>query len=103
MIKSVSIKEQFDVNEVRKQFPFLQREVKGYPLVYFDNAATSQKPELVINALVQYYSGSNANIHRGIHTVAEEATAAFESSRDAVRKYINAESREQIIFTSGTT
>jgi cysteine desulfurase/selenocysteine lyase len=70
-MKSVSIEEQFDVDEVRKQFPFLNREVKGYPLVYFDNAATSQKPESVINALVQYYSNSNANIHRGIHTVAE--------------------------------
>jgi cysteine desulfurase/selenocysteine lyase len=103
MMKSISIEEQFDVLEVRKQFPFINREVKGYPLVYFDNAATSQKPEPVINALVQYYSNSNANIHRGIHTVAEEATASFESSRDAVKKYINAETREQIIFTSGTT
>ena len=103
MIESVIIKEKLDIDKIRRQFPFLSREVKGHPLVYFDNAATSQKPESVINALVQYYSSFNANIHRGIHTVAEEATAAYESSRDTVRSYINAPSREQIIFTSGTT
>ena len=103
MIEPAIIKEKLDVYAVRKQFPFLSREVKGHPLVYFDNAATSQKPESVINALVEYYSSFNANIHRGIHTVAEEATAAYESSRDTVKSYINAASREQIIFTSGTT
>lgn len=103
MMETVAIKEKLDVQNIRKQFPFLNREVKGHPLVYFDNAATSQKPESVINALVQYYSFSNANIHRGIHTVAEEATAAYESSRDAVRSYINAPVREQVLFTSGTT
>src|SRR5947209_2813925 len=103
MIETVTIPDKLDVYKVREQFPFLNREVKGHPLVYFDNAATSQKPESVINALVQYYSSFNANIHRGIHTVAEEATAAFERSRDTVRSYINAPLREQIIFTSGTT
>jgi cysteine desulfurases, SufS subfamily len=103
MMESAIIKEKLDVYNLRKQFPFLNREVKGHPLVYFDNAATSQKPESVINTLVEYYSSFNANIHRGIHTVAEEATAAYESSRDMVAKYINAPSREQIIFTSGTT
>ena len=66
-------------------FPILNREVKGKPLVYFDNAATSQKPQVVIDALVNYYTGYNANIHRGIHTLAEEATAAFEATRDAVQ------------------
>ena len=71
--------------------------------MYFDNAATTQKPQVVIDALVNYYAGYNANIHRGIHTLAEEATAAFEATRDAVQHYINAPSREQIIFTSGTT
>ncbi|WP_368891238.1 aminotransferase class V-fold PLP-dependent enzyme, partial [Escherichia coli] len=81
----------------RKQFPILTREVKGRPLIYLDNAATSQKPLTVINALTRYYTGYNANIHRGIHTLAEEATAAFEATRDAVRNFINADSREEII------
>ncbi|MBA2328401.1 MAG: cysteine desulfurase, partial [Flavisolibacter sp.] len=92
-----------DINQVRKQFPVLNREVKGKPLVYFDNAATTQKPQVVIDALVDYYSSYNANIHRGIHSLAEEATAAYESTRDRVQEFINAESREQIIFTGGTT
>ena len=85
------------------QFPILNREVKGKPLVYFDNAATSQKPQVVIDALVNYYRNYNANIHRGIHTLAEEATLAFEATRDAVKQFINAASREEIIFTRGTT
>ncbi len=83
-------------------FPILNREVKGKPLVYFDNAATSQKPQVVIDALVNYYTDYNANIHRGIHTLAEEATAAFEATRDTVQQFINAASREEIIFTRGT-
>ena len=93
----------YDVYELRKQFPVLQRELKGRPLVYFDNAATSQKPLSVINALVEYYSLYNANIHRGIHTLAEEATAAFEATRESARTFINALSVEEIIFTRGTT
>lgn len=92
-----------DVQAIRKQFPALNRLVKGHPLVYFDNAATSQKPQVVIDALVDYYTNFNANVHRGIHTLAEEATAAFEASRDAARQFINAASREEIIFTRGTT
>ncbi|MDF2382589.1 cysteine desulfurase [Nostoc ellipsosporum NOK] len=92
-----------DITAIRQQFPVLQREVKGHPLVYLDNAATSQKPKVVIDALVDYYSGYNANIHRGIHTLAEEATAAFEATRDTVAHFINAATREQIIFTRGTT
>jgi cysteine desulfurase/selenocysteine lyase len=103
ILQSPSIKDNFDVYEVRKHFPVLEREVKGHPLVYFDNAATSQKPQVVIDALVSYYTNHNANIHRGIHSLAEEATAAFEGTRDMVRKFINAPAREQIIFTSGTT
>lgn len=103
MIESATIQDTLDVYAVRRQFPALSREVKGKPLVYFDNAATTQKPKAVIDALVQYYSEYNANIHRGIHTLAEEATAAFESTRDVVREYINAPSREQVIFTGGTT
>jgi cysteine desulfurase/selenocysteine lyase len=103
MIETVAIENNLDVQAIRQQFPVLEREVKGKQLVYLDNAATTQKPQAVIDALIGYYSGYNANIHRGIHTLAEEATAAFEGTRDAVRKFINAESREQIIFTSGTT
>jgi cysteine desulfurase/selenocysteine lyase len=93
----------YDVYELRKQFPVLQRELKGKPLVYFDNAATSQKPLSVISALVDYYSNYNANIHRGIHTLAEEATAAYEATRETARAFINAGSVEEVIFTRGVT
>jgi cysteine desulfurase/selenocysteine lyase len=103
MIESTTIENELDVYAVRRHFPALTREVKGKPLVYFDNAATTQKPQVVIDALVEYYSKFNANIHRGIHTLAEEATAAFESTRDTVQRFINSPSREQIIFTGGTT
>jgi cysteine desulfurase/selenocysteine lyase len=103
MIQTADIKKSIDVYAIRQQFPVLNREVKGKRLVYFDNAATSQKPQSVIDALVNYYSNYNANIHRGIHTLAEEATLAYENTRDAVQQFINAESREQIIFTRGTT
>ncbi len=103
MIETVTIQNKLDAYSIRKQFPVLNREVKGKPLIYLDNAATSQKPQMVIDALANYYSNYNANIHRGIHTLAEEATLAFEETRDAVQQFINAESREQIIFTRGTT
>lgn len=93
----------YDVYELRKQFPILRRELNGKPLVYFDNAATSQKPQTVINALLDYYTQYNANIHRGIHTLAEEATAAYEATREAARAFINAASVEEIIFTRGVT
>jgi cysteine desulfurase/selenocysteine lyase len=100
MIKTT---EGYDVQEIRKQFPILSRELSGKPLVYFDNAATSQKPQVVIDALVHYYSHYNANIHRGIHTLAEEATAAYEATRVKVQEFINATSHQEIIFTRGTT
>src|SRR6476469_2798850 len=103
MIETIDISKVYDVAAIRKHFPALSREVKAKPLVYFDNAATTQKPQVVIDALVDYYSNYNANIHRGIHTLAEEATASFESTRDAVTRFINAPSREQIIFTRGAT
>ena len=103
MIPSPVIQRSLDVDAIRRQFPALSREVKGKPLVYFDNAATTQKPQVVIDALVNYYSNYNANIHRGIHTLAEEATAAYEATRDTVQRFINAPTREQIIFTKGTT
>ena len=92
-----------DITAIRKDFPILSRTVKGHPLVYFDNAATSQKPQAVIDALVHYYTELNANVHRGIHTLAEEVTAAFEATRDAVQQFINARHREEIIYTKGTT
>ena len=103
MIDTVQIKNELDINAIRRQFPVLNREVKGNPLVYFDNAATSQKPQVVIDELVKYYQEYNANIHRGIHTLAEEATAAFENTRDAVQEFIHAALREEIIFTKGAT
>lgn len=93
----------FDVERVRKDFPILREKINGKPLVYFDNAATTQKPQAVIDSIVNYYTSMNANIHRGIHTLAEKATAAFEQTRDSVRQFIHASSTEEIIFTSGTT
>ncbi|HVZ57951.1 MAG TPA: cysteine desulfurase [Chitinophagaceae bacterium] len=98
-----TLAEGLDVYAIRRQFPVLNREVKGHPLVYLDNAATTQKPQGVLDALTDYYTRFNANIHRGIHTLAEEATAGFEASRDAVREFIGAGSREEIIFTRGAT
>ncbi len=93
----------FDVQSVRKKFPALHQKVNGHPLVYFDNAATSQKPKEVIDALSHFYEKDNANIHRGIHTLAERATAEFEETRKAVQSFIHAPEAEEIIFTSGTT
>jgi cysteine desulfurases, SufS subfamily len=98
-----TIAKDLDVYAIRQQFPVLKRQVKGRPLVYFDNAATSQKPQVVLDALMDYYTTMNANVHRGIHTLAEEATAAFEATRDAAHQFINASSREEVIFTRGTT
>ena len=103
MIQAATITKGLDVEAIRQEFPILERMVKGKPLIYLDNAATSQKPQSVIDALTGYYTGYNANIHRGIHTLAEEATAAFEHTRDAVRDFIGANTREEIIFTRGTT
>ncbi|MDX2049480.1 MAG: cysteine desulfurase [Chitinophagaceae bacterium] len=102
-METVAAYKGLDVYAIRQQFPILQRQVKGRQLVYLDNAATSQKPQDVIDALIEYYSGYNANIHRGIHTLAEEATAAFEATRETVKEFINASSTEEIIFTRGTT
>lgn len=92
-----------DIQKIRRDFPILDQEVNGRPLVYFDNAATNQKPLLVINALTRYYEGYNANIHRGIHHLAEQATAAFEASRRAFQEFLNAKHWQEIIFTYGTT
>ncbi|MEO7314660.1 MAG: cysteine desulfurase [Ginsengibacter sp.] len=92
-----------DILHIREQFPVLNRLVNKKPLVYFDNAATSQKPQRVIDALTDYYSNYNANIHRGIHTLAEEATSAYEATRVAVKDFLGAKYSEEIIFTRGTT
>ncbi len=93
----------FNVSDIRKQFPILDTQIAGKTLVYFDNAATTQKPRVVLDALEDYYASSNANIHRGIHYLAEKATAAFEATRKSVQKFLNASSHEEIIFTYGTT
>lgn len=91
-----------DVNKIRTDFPILNRMVNGKPLVYFDNGATTQKPKQVIEAIVNYYSDHNANIHRGVHTLSREATELFEEARETVSKFIGAET-EEIVFTAGTT
>lgn len=98
-IKKTSV----DVQALRELFPILHQEVNGYPLVYLDNAATAQKPIQVIEALTRYYDRDNANIHRGIHTLAEKSTADFELTRKTVQSFIHAPEAEEIIFTSGTT
>ncbi|HSP12318.1 MAG TPA: cysteine desulfurase [Salegentibacter sp.] len=93
----------FDVEKIRKDFPILKREVNGYPLVYLDNAATSQTPQQVIDVIVDYYSNYNANIHRGVHSLSQEATDKYEQARIKIQKHFNAEKPYEIIFTSGTT
>lgn len=92
-----------DIQKIRADFPILQREVNGKPLVYFDNAATSQTPQIVIDAIVDYYSNYNANIHRGVHSLSQEATDAYEQARKKIQKHFNAANLHEIIFTSGTT
>lgn len=92
-----------DIHTVRADFPILDRKVNGKPLVYFDNAATSQKPRTVIEAITRYYEGLNANIHRGVHTLSQEATDAFEEARKEVQRHINAASTHEVIMTTGTT
>lgn len=98
-----AIETTLDIQQIRRDFPILDQQVNGRPLVYFDNAATNQKPLSVINALSEYYEGYNANIHRGIHHLAEKATAAFEASRRAFQEFLNARHWQEIIFTYGTT
>ncbi len=92
-----------DIQKIRADFPILQQKVNGKPLVYFDNAATTQKPKQVIDAISAYYEGYNANIHRGLHSLAEKATSAFEDTRKVFKEFINANELEEIIFTKGTT
>lgn len=91
------------VNEIRQMFPLLSRQIYGKQLIYFDNAATSQRPQSVLDLWNRLSTQSNANIHRGIHILSEEATAEYENTRDYVRQFLNAQHREEIVFTSGTT
>ncbi|MBW2961890.1 cysteine desulfurase [Mesonia sp. JHPTF-M18] len=92
-----------DIEKIRADFPILSRKVNGHPLVYLDNAATSQTPKVVIDAIVEYYESYNANIHRGVHSLSQEATDAYEEARETLRAHFNAAKKEEIIFTSGTT
>ena len=92
-----------DIQNIRAQFPALHQEVNGKALVYFDNAATSQKPQMVIDAITHYYSKENSNIHRGVHYLSQQATNKYEAAREAARRFINADSIEEIIITRGTT
>ena len=93
----------FDVERVRAEFPILDQEVNGKPLVYLDNGATSQKPRRVIDAIRRYYESDNANVHRGLHVLSERATNAYEGARDAVRTFLNAADRREIVFVRGAT
>src|SRR5580692_11167037 len=92
-----------DWSRLRKDFPILDQQVHGKPLIYFDNSATAQKPRAVIDALVHYYERDNANVHRGIHELSNRSTAAFEDARGRTARFINASSPDEIIFTRGTT
>src|SRR5215218_2827411 len=96
-------RERLDVAAIRRDFPILARRVHGKPLVYLDNAATSQKPRQVIQTLVDYYEQTNANIHRGLHTLAEEATGAYEAARGKTARFIGADGADEILFTRNTT
>ena len=102
-MKDLNSNTPFDVEKVRMDFPILSRTVNGKPLIYFDNAATSQTPQQVIDVIVDYYSNYNANIHRGVHTLSQEATDKYEEARQTIQKHFNAEHTHEIIFTSGTT
>ena len=93
----------FDVAKIREDFPILKREVNNKPLVYFDNAATSQTPQAVIDVIADYYGNYNANIHRGVHTLSQEATDAYEVAREKIQHHFNAQKAHEIILTSGTT
>ena len=92
-----------DIQKIRADFPILKRKVNKMDLVYFDNAATSQKPQIVIDAIVDYYSNYNSNIHRGVHTLSQEATDAYEAARIKIQKHFNIAKKHEVIFTSGTT
>ena len=93
----------YDVEKIRKDFPILTQKIHGKPLVYLDNAATSQKPQAVIDTLTRFYSADNSNVHRGVHTLSMRATSAYEGARKKAATFINAEDPAEIIFVRGTT
>src|SRR5438445_4414265 len=96
-------KKMIDWSSLRADFPILDQKVHGHPLIYFDNAATTQKPRIVLEAVDHFYERDNANVHRGIHELSNRATAAFEAARQRAAQFINARSADEIIFTRGTT
>ena len=100
--KTLHIKS-IDIEKIRADFPILSRKVNGKQLIYFDNGATAQKPKLVINTITNYYENQNANIHRGVHTLSQEITIAYENARATIQKHLNAAHAHEIIFTKGTT
>ena len=100
---SAHIDSSLDINKIRNRFPVLDQEINGKQLIYFDNAATTQKPDNVINAISEYYSNYNTNIHQKLHSLTKKATTAYENTRKTVQQFINAAEVEEIIFTSGTT
>ncbi|MGM1056357.1 MAG: aminotransferase class V-fold PLP-dependent enzyme [Bacteroidota bacterium] len=102
-MKVAAEKVPFNLEHIRQDFPILKRKINGYPLVYFDNAATSQTPKQVIDTIIDYYSNYNSNIHRGVHTLSQEATDKYEGARKKIQQHFNAANPYEIIFTSGTT
>ena len=94
---------QLDLSQIRNRFPILSREIHGHPLAFLDNASTTQKPDSVIQAMVDFFQQSNSNVSRGVYTLAEEATENYEEARKTVAKLVNAASEDEVIFTSGTT
>jgi cysteine desulfurase/selenocysteine lyase len=103
LLRAEALNKTFDVDQARTDFPILHQEVHGKPLRYLDNGATSQKPQSVIDAISAYYARDNANVHRGVHTLSERATAAYEGARDTARHFVNAQSSREIVFVRGTT
>src|SRR5574337_1640566 len=103
MIPAANTTKPFSAEKLRQDFPILSQTVNGKPLLYFDNGATTQKPQQVIDAIVDYYSRYNANIHRGVHRLSQEASKAYEDARATVQKHLGAHSPDEIVFTRGTT
>ncbi|MBO7439957.1 MAG: aminotransferase class V-fold PLP-dependent enzyme, partial [Bacteroidales bacterium] len=92
-----------DINKIRQDFPILNQQIYGHPLVYLDNAATTQKPQCVLDSIIRFYTTYNSNIHRGVHYLSEKATEIYEQARQKVMRFINAKSRTEIVFTKGST
>ena len=92
-----------DIQAIRQDFPILKRKINNYPLIYFDNAATTQKPRQVIDAITDFYENHNGNVHRGVHTLSLEATDLYEKSREKIAKFINAKDPSEVVFVRGTT